>query len=129
MFLNTNAINTIGAADPGEDVGDGPARCAATAQRTDAAVTARRRRPATDGPTLPAAIIATTNINQNSGYTPVRMAANAVGALSQAHSENRVYRSGNPAGAIFICRDCGTAIRSSEFRSNLGRKVCAGAAS
>jgi hypothetical protein len=43
------------------------------------------------------------NIIQNSGYTPVRMTANAVGALSQAHSENRVYRSGNPAGAIFIC--------------------------
>jgi hypothetical protein len=43
------------------------------------------------------------NIIQDRGYTPVRMTANAVGAFSQAHSENRVYRSGKPAGAIFIC--------------------------
>jgi hypothetical protein len=52
-----------------------------------------------------AAIIASANIIQNPGYTPVRMTANAVVAFSQAHSENRVYRSGNPAGAIFICGD------------------------
>jgi hypothetical protein len=36
-------------------------------------------------------------------YTPFWMSANAVGAFSQAHTENRVYRSGKPAGAIFMC--------------------------
>jgi hypothetical protein len=43
------------------------------------------------------------NIIQDRPYTPIRMPANAVVAFSQAHSENRVYRSGKPAGAIFIC--------------------------
>jgi hypothetical protein len=43
------------------------------------------------------------NIIHDRPYTPVRMTANAVVAFSQAHTENRVYRSGKPAGAIFIC--------------------------
>jgi hypothetical protein len=43
------------------------------------------------------------NIIQDRPYTLIRMTANAVGAFSQAHSENRVYRSGKPAGAVFIC--------------------------
>lgn len=43
------------------------------------------------------------NIIQDRPYTLIRMTVNAVGAFSQAHSENRVYRSGKPAGAIFIC--------------------------
>jgi hypothetical protein len=42
-------------------------------------------------------------ITRASWYTASLTSANAVNVLSQAHSENRVYRSGKPAGAIFIC--------------------------
>jgi hypothetical protein len=52
-----------------------------------------------------AAIAGAVTITQTFTYPPRRMSANAVGAFSQAQSENRVYRSGKPAGAIFISGD------------------------
>lgn len=36
-------------------------------------------------------------------YTSRRISATSQGAFSQAHKENRVPRSGKPAGAIFMC--------------------------
>jgi hypothetical protein len=57
---------------------------------------------ATNGAAISATARRGNNI-QDHPYTPARMPAIAVVALSQAHSENRVYRSGKPAGAVFIC--------------------------
>jgi hypothetical protein len=86
MFFNAKTIGTIGAATDALPKGTGDA------------IAARRRAARVAG------VPATANIIQDYPYTPFQIAANAVGAFSQAHKENRVYRSGNPAGAIFICR-------------------------
>jgi hypothetical protein len=105
MLFNAKTIGTIGAATNAIALARRPAAsgCAAPGEVVNHAADVLPKgtgdaRHEAGGRHTPS------NIIQNSGYTPVRMTANAVGALSQAHSENRVYRSGNPAGAIFICR-------------------------